>query len=477
VTLGAELGRGGSGVIRKGTLEQRRGGSIDVAVKLISTEDERQFGNEVVNLMKASQNCSGVAKIHGVCQKNDNFCIVMKYYPKTLAQVLRENPKGLPAAPMIKYAKQLSQTLREMHDKSIAHRDLKPDNIFIDEHDCVIVGDFGIAKAYEVTVAAGKRSTYVMAGTCNYMSPEAFAEDKFGKVTLKTDVWSFGACLLEMATGKPPYHNLTQEHQIINCVVNLQSAPEIPEDSPFAPLLKACFEFNQTRRLDAEDLFTAVSELEQHLLDARQAEIAAERLSWVSDGLGRQKLFNVPLTSEEFGRIAGRVQETMPRAVVARIERVENAALHESFLLQVSTLKQEMGADWDPDSMRRLLFHGTEAVEAIVNSVDGHGFLPLLAGTSTGAIWGNGTYFARDAKYSDDYARSLRGTGQQQMLLVDVLVGRFVQGAEGMKMCPLLPGSQFAKYNSLVNRPADPSIFVIQHSNQAYPAYLITYRP
>ena len=186
--------------------------------------------------------------------------------------------------------------------------------------------------------------------------------------------------MLEMATGKPPYHNLTQEHQIINCVVNLKRAPVIP-DSPFAPLLQGCFEFNQTRRLDAKDLFAAVSKLEQDLLDGRQAEIAAERLSWVSDGFGRDKLFTVPVTSEEFGRIAGRVQETMPRAVVERIDRVENAALHESFLLQVSTLKQEMGADWDAASMRRLLFHGTEAVEAIVNSVDGHGFLPLLAGT------------------------------------------------------------------------------------------------
>ena len=126
--------------------------------------------------------------------------------------------------------------------------------------------------------------------------------------------------------------------------------------------------------------------------------------------------------------------------------------------------------------MRRLLFHGTSAVEAIVNSVDGHGFLPLLAGTSTGAIWGNGTYFARDAKYSDDYARSLGGSGQKQMLLVDVLVGRFAQGKEGMKVCPLLPGAEFARYNSLVDRPTDPSIFVVQHSNQAYPAYLITYR-
>ena len=135
-----------------------------------------------------------------------------------------------------------------------------------------------------------------------------------------------------------------------------------------------------------------------------------------------------------------------------------------------------MGADWDPGSMRRLLFHGTSAVEAIVNSVDGHGFLPLLAGTSTGAIWGNGTYFARDAKYSNNYAWSLGGSVQKQMLLVDVLVGRFAQGKEGMNVCPLLPDAEFARYNSLVNSPTDPSIFVVQHSNQAYPAYLITYR-
>ena len=125
-------------------------------------------------------------------------------------------------------------------------------------------------------------------------------------------------------------------------------------------------------------------------------------------------------------------------------------------------------------SRGQLLLHGTAAVEAIVNSVDGHGFLPLLAGTSTGAIWGDGTYFARDAKYSNEYARRL-ASGKKQMLLVDVLVGRSAQGAKGMKKCPLLPGESFVRCNSLVDSIANPLIFVVQHSNQAYPSYLITY--
>ena len=87
---------------------------------------------------------------------------------------------------------------------------------------------------------------------------------------------------------------------------------------------------------------------------------------------------------------------------------------------------------------------------------------------------GNGTYFARDARYSNDYARALP-SGQKQMLVVEVLVGRWAQGAPGMSMCPLLPGEQYKKYNSLVNDVVRPTIFVVQHSNQAYPAYLLTY--
>ena len=48
--------------------------------------------------------------------------------------------------------------------------------------------------------------------------------------------------------------------------------------------------------------------------------------------------------------------------------------------------------------MRRLLFHGTHsyaAVKSIINSVDGHGFRPLISGSKVGAIWGDGSYFAR----------------------------------------------------------------------------------
>ena len=78
---------------------------------------------------------------------------------------------------------------------------------------------------------------------------------------------------------------------------------------------------------------------------------------------------------------------------------------------------------------------GTTAVDMIGNAPT-TGFLPLLAGTATGAIYGDGTYFARDACYSNNYASRLP-SGQRQMLVVDVVVGRSTPGQQGMKMCPV----------------------------------------
>ena len=91
-------------------------------------------------------------------------------------------------------------------------------------------------------------------------------------------------------------------------------------------------------------------------------------------------------------------------------------------------------------------------------------------------------YFPLQASYSDSYAAMLP-SGQKQMLLVRVLVGRYCRGAKGTKMCPLLPGEKYKRYNTLVGwapgqpeDPANPPIFVVDKGSMAYPAFRITYR-
>ena len=174
--------------------------------------------------------------------------------------------------------------------------------------------------------------------------------------------------------------------------------------------------------------------------------------------------------------VAEFARTTLPTRTVDRLERIENGPQHELFSVCRRNMARELGPDADKAGTVRLLFHGTSeaAVHAIINS-DTAGFLPLLAGTCRGAVWGNGTYFARDASYSDDYAAVL-SSGQRQMLAVEVAVGRWTRGAPGLKACPMLPGESCRRYNSLVDDEQRPSIFVIQHAMQAYPAYLITYR-
>ena len=142
----------------EGTLNQG-GQSIQVAVKMMSSVvgdvENRRFKEEAASLLKASSSCSGVAKFYGTSFKDNRFCIVMKRYPDTLAGILRQNPDGLPAERVTKFMAMFSRTLADLHARGIAHQDLKPANLFIDDDDKLIVGDFGIAKKIQTTVFAG----------------------------------------------------------------------------------------------------------------------------------------------------------------------------------------------------------------------------------------------------------------------------------------------------------------------------------
>ena len=202
-----------------------------------------------------------------------------------------------------------------------------------------------------------------------------------------------------------------------------------------------------------------------------------ERSAWQSrnrEGLDFHKSFELRQQSDEFQAVGSLFRKTLTAHQIDRIDRIENGPQHEVYSVHKRNVQRKLGDAFNKSTMIRLLFHGTteSACKSIIES-DVAGFQPLLAGEATGAVWGDGTYFARDAKYSDDYACTLP-SGQKQMLVAEVVVGRWTKGAKGIKIYPELPGS-FQRYDSLVNDEADPSIFVVQHSSAAYPAYLIYY--
>ncbi len=140
-----------------------------------------------------------------------------------------------------------------------------------------------------------------------------------------------------------------------------------------------------------------------------------ERQYWESDGtVNDVNLYMVAQGTAEFRAITNEFAKTLPDMKIWAMQRVENAPQHEYYLTEARNIKEDVGyANWTL-KMEQLLWHGTTAVEEIVNSGT-HGFLPGLAGTKTGTMYGKGVYFARDAKYSHHYARVLPD-GKHQML-------------------------------------------------------------
>lgn len=118
------------------------------------------------------------------------------------------------------------------------------------------------------------------------------------------------------------------------------------------------------------------------------------------------------------------------------------------------------------------LFHGTK--KHIINAICQQGFDWRLSGTSTGTLYGKGSYFAKKASYSATYSADCKS-----MFLVQVLVGAHTKGNSTMVrppprndagMDPLLN-----LYDSCVDEVHDPTIFVVFDRDQAYPEYLIEY--
>ncbi|CAG2216321.1 PARP7S [Mytilus edulis] len=91
-------------------------------------------------------------------------------------------------------------------------------------------------------------------------------------------------------------------------------------------------------------------------------------------------------------------------------------------------------------------------------------------------VFGEGSYFARDAIYSHNYTKPSSDFGDRYMFRAKVLVGKFTQGSRTYRRPPEIPGQSHKLYDSCVDHPIDPSIFVIFDRSQSYPEYLINYR-
>ncbi|MEN8259998.1 MAG: serine/threonine-protein kinase [Pseudomonadota bacterium] len=197
------IAEGGMGAVWRAWDPARNG---YVAIKAISNDllDDRDFENRFLDevMRHARLNHPNIVPVLDVFESGGQCCCVMELIEGTsLSALLDHSPeRRLDVEAAIPIIEDILKALDYAHRQGIIHRDVKPSNILLDEHNRARLIDFGIALA----VGEKRRTrTGLVVGTPLYMSPEQITKPK--SIDHRTDVYSVGCIFYEMLTGRPPF--------------------------------------------------------------------------------------------------------------------------------------------------------------------------------------------------------------------------------------------------------------------------------
>ena len=213
----AKLGAGGMGeVYRASDTKLRREVALKVLPRAVAADPQRMARFEREAQLLAALNHPNIAAIYGLEDSGATRALVMELVEgPTLADRIAQG--AIPLEEALPVARQIAEALEYAHERGIVHRDLKPANVKIKPDGTVKVLDFGLAKALDedsanidmnnspTLTAAATKAGFIL-GTAAYMSPE---QARGKPVDRRADIWSFGAVLFEMLTGKIAFHGET----------------------------------------------------------------------------------------------------------------------------------------------------------------------------------------------------------------------------------------------------------------------------
>jgi predicted Ser/Thr protein kinase len=173
-------------------------------LRLDNPEANRRFIKEAQNQAKIEH--EHICKVYEVAEVEGHLYISMQYIT---GKPLKEAMEQMTIEQKAKVIKQAAEAIHSAHRRNLIHRDIKPENIMVEKSDEGIwrpyVMDFGIAKETDVE---GHTATGAIMGTPAYMSPEQ-ARGELERLDSRSDVYSLGATLYKLLTGRPPFYGST----------------------------------------------------------------------------------------------------------------------------------------------------------------------------------------------------------------------------------------------------------------------------
>jgi serine/threonine-protein kinase len=227
------LGRGAMGVVYKA---KQRGLNRSVALKMIlagghaSAHELARFRSEAESVAQLQH--PNIVQIYAVGESDGRPYFSLEYVEgTTLDRKVRDNP--LPPREAAQICKLLASAMDYAHQRGIIHRDLKPSNVLVANDGTPKISDFGLAKRIAEEDSGVTRAGTVL-GTPSYMAPEQ-AEGKNNQLGPRSDIYSLGAVLYDLLTGRAPFRGTTMLDTLDQVrtrepVPPLQLAPSTPRD-------------------------------------------------------------------------------------------------------------------------------------------------------------------------------------------------------------------------------------------------------
>ena len=243
-----EIGKGGFGTVYLIEKENKKYALKKIPIYILDNGQKEKYTEEI-NIL-STFNSEYIVKYYDSKINNDYIEILMEYGGATNLKKFIEDHKDknhLIEEEIIEYIIfQICLGLKEIHKKNIIHRDLTPENIFIDEFNKIKIGDFGVSKK----LATSKAYVYTKTGKYHYNAPEIELEERY---TNKVDIYAFGCIIYELFTLNKYYID-----KIINekdCKIDTNCYT-----TKWQKLIDLLLEKNYKKRLNIEETYNYIIE-------------------------------------------------------------------------------------------------------------------------------------------------------------------------------------------------------------------------